>query len=418
MRLAIPVYFRRVVVLGQENIPKDKPVILASNHPNTFLDPVLIGIYYPRELHFLVRADVFRSPVASFVLRALNQFPIYRMRDGYDQLARNRTTFDSCLKLLKKGKPLLFFPEADSENEWHLRPLRKGTARLALEATAGGLEDVQIIPVGLHYSSFDKFRGEASVSYGKPIAVADYLKTYQEHPAKAYRELTDQITQGIRAEMIDVPREEDQELVQACLQTVRASIPSTLPKAERNVEWLNRQRQVIQWLSKHPAESPERQAVKSDLYQLREDLKSHDIAFREIPPPSLNQDKVDSPAEFFLRMFILVFGLFALIVVLPGQLVFGYLAQLIAGDTIFAGAINLSLRALGHLIWSAFCFFLFGPWIGLAVLVAPWLAGSWESNSFLTGSTERWQRLKSRSKVKAEAITTTYHQLLATWQKP
>ena len=60
--------------------------------------------------------------------------PVYRVSEGVENLENNYTTFDACQKIFKKNKIVLIFSEGRCINEWHLRPLKKGTARLALTA--------------------------------------------------------------------------------------------------------------------------------------------------------------------------------------------------------------------------------------------------------------------------------------------
>ena len=44
--IAVRIFFRRVVLVGRENIDFSKPTIIVSNHPSAFMDPLVTGILY------------------------------------------------------------------------------------------------------------------------------------------------------------------------------------------------------------------------------------------------------------------------------------------------------------------------------------------------------------------------------------
>ena len=64
VRLAIRLFYRKVEIQGEENLPMEGPVLLAPNHQNAFMDALLPATLCPRIIHFLVRADVFKSSLA------------------------------------------------------------------------------------------------------------------------------------------------------------------------------------------------------------------------------------------------------------------------------------------------------------------------------------------------------------------
>src|ERR1700739_512664 len=82
-------YFEKILVKGQSNIPDDGPVILASNHPNSFLDGLVLTAYYKKPIYYLARGDVFSSPFVSFFLRFLNIVPIFRREEGAENFPKN-----------------------------------------------------------------------------------------------------------------------------------------------------------------------------------------------------------------------------------------------------------------------------------------------------------------------------------------
>src|SRR5689334_738847 len=96
MRLALTIFYRKRTYSGFENIPATGPVILACNHPNSFLDAMIVGAYLERETHFLARSDVFNSPLKLWILSQFKLMPIYRLQEGAENLDKNKETFEKC----------------------------------------------------------------------------------------------------------------------------------------------------------------------------------------------------------------------------------------------------------------------------------------------------------------------------------
>jgi 1-acyl-sn-glycerol-3-phosphate acyltransferase len=150
--------------------PDNVPVILACNHPNSFLDAVILAGHYPKPIHFLARGDVFAKQKIAFFLRQLNMIPIHRLSEGREHLKYNNETFTACIEVLKKNGTLLIFSEGICKNEWNLRPLKKGTARLAHMAWyTGSLHNMVIKPTTFTYGSFTNVPITVSIQEGSII---------------------------------------------------------------------------------------------------------------------------------------------------------------------------------------------------------------------------------------------------------
>src|SRR5688500_670976 len=152
-RLAIHLYCSKIVVNKEELLKIKGPVLFAANHPNSFLDGVILSTLLNETLYSLTRGDVFQKNLISKILLWLKLLPIYRTSEGTQNLAYNYDTFSVCHEVFKKKKIVLIFSEAVSINEWKLRPLRKGTARLAFSSWQQGI-DVKLIPLAFNYDSF------------------------------------------------------------------------------------------------------------------------------------------------------------------------------------------------------------------------------------------------------------------------
>lgn len=131
------------------------PLLIIANHPNSFLDALVIGSYYQRRVYFLARGDAFKKPIHRFILESLNMIPVYRLREGKEFLHLNDYAFNKSIDLLSKGYAVLIFIEGICINSHELQPFKKGTARI--------LEGVQKLNVNLkiHIAgiAFNQLRG-------------------------------------------------------------------------------------------------------------------------------------------------------------------------------------------------------------------------------------------------------------------
>jgi 1-acyl-sn-glycerol-3-phosphate acyltransferase len=167
-RFAIRIYCRKIVINKPEYLQARGPLLFAANHPNSFLDGVILTTLLEEDLYSLARGDAFNNKKARRILEWLHQLPVYRTSEGKENLQHNYTTFEACHEVFKKNGCVLIFSEGACVNEWQLRPLRKGTARLATTAWDKGI-DLTVIPVGFNYNPFRNFGKNVFINFGEPI---------------------------------------------------------------------------------------------------------------------------------------------------------------------------------------------------------------------------------------------------------
>jgi 1-acyl-sn-glycerol-3-phosphate acyltransferase len=114
------IFCRRIIVNKPAMLKKQGPLLLASNHPNSFLDAIILDILFEQPIWSLARGDVFKNKFISRVLTALKMFPVYRVSEGVENLNINYETFESCKKLFHQKGLVLIFSEGKCINEWHL----------------------------------------------------------------------------------------------------------------------------------------------------------------------------------------------------------------------------------------------------------------------------------------------------------
>ncbi len=167
MRCGLFLFFRKIIFSDQSVLRREGALLLACNHPNSFLDAILLGAYFKSPVHFLARGDAFKKPLPNKLLTALNAIPIYRLSEGEEHLDMNAETFATCVSILQRGGIVLIFVEGLGMNEWRLRPLKKGGAHIALHTwhDLALHHKFRIVPVGFNYSNFTRLKQDCTHTF-------------------------------------------------------------------------------------------------------------------------------------------------------------------------------------------------------------------------------------------------------------
>lgn len=214
-KITLKLYFKKIHLHGLDNIPFDKPVILASNHPNSFMDALVIKAAVDKPVYSLVRSDVFNTPFKMWLLGKMNMMPIYRIQEGADKLNKNEDVFKKCYRMLGENKIIIIFSEGICVSERRLRKLKKGTSRIVFgaEASTNFNMDLKVVCVGLSYEKPSQFRSEVHLRLSAPISVQEYKSLYEKNVAIATNELTKKIETGIAEQMVIIENKETDILV-------------------------------------------------------------------------------------------------------------------------------------------------------------------------------------------------------------
>lgn len=204
VKIAVRIYFKQIHVAGRTNIPPNTPVIFALNHQNSLLDALVMAVSVNEPVHFMTRADVFKNKKIAQFLKSINLIPIYRIRDGYSALSQNEEVINYCIELLKQKKHLLIFPEGSHNYQRHLRPLKKGIARIAVDASIQNNAEVLVIPVGINYGSHKHSRSWLHIEIGTPISTLQCLSHFDNHKAKAENFLLLKVESELKTRMVNV----------------------------------------------------------------------------------------------------------------------------------------------------------------------------------------------------------------------
>jgi 1-acyl-sn-glycerol-3-phosphate acyltransferase len=192
------------------------PVLVVANHPNVFLDPLVIFHVAGRPTRPLAKAPLFENPIYRPLLQALGGLPVWRRMDDPAQTHRNEETFHAAIEALRAGDAIQIYPEGRSHSEPALAPLRTGAARIALraEVESGWSLGLRIVPVGLTFTRKTFFRGRAVAFVGEPFGVERWRPAWEADPVAAVHELTDELAGRLEAVTLNLTEAEDFDLIE------------------------------------------------------------------------------------------------------------------------------------------------------------------------------------------------------------
>ena len=210
IKIALYVYYKKIIVQGRENIPYNQPVILVANHQNALIDPLVVAAHISTRPYFLTRAAVFKNPIAAYLLDLVQMLPVYRVLDGFSTIPQNQRTFQKTNQVLQQNGSVLIFAEGNHSIVRNIRPLSKGFTRMAYGVLAAFPElKPVIVPVGIQYSAHKKSGSSAKISIGKPIPV-------DPNPSQAVK-LTRQVETALKSLVVDLPNDNYEETLQRLL---------------------------------------------------------------------------------------------------------------------------------------------------------------------------------------------------------
>ena len=126
--------FWRLSIEGTENIPTDRPFVLAPVHRSN-VDTVLACTVTTRRLHFMGKASMWKYGFG-VLWNALGAYPVHRG-------AADREALRKTVDMIATGEPVVIFPEGTRQSGPEVQPLFDGAAYVATKT------GVPIVPVGI-----------------------------------------------------------------------------------------------------------------------------------------------------------------------------------------------------------------------------------------------------------------------------
>ena len=124
-----------VTVTGAEHMPYGTGVLLVANHLTNF-DPLLIGMCFKRELHFMAKIELYRNRLISWFITQMHAFPV--RRGEVDRAALRRAE-----ELLRQRRVVALFPEGHRSHGEGVQESKGGIALIARRSGA------PILPVAI-----------------------------------------------------------------------------------------------------------------------------------------------------------------------------------------------------------------------------------------------------------------------------
>jgi len=178
-------------VIGKENIPEDKSIIIVANH-TTAIDPILLACAFPYQIRFMAK-DEFRQN--SFTRKLMNGLGAVFVKRGEADLAAIRTM----IKLLKEENAIGIFPEGSRNHDTELQDFKSGPVFIAYKTSC------RILPVGIkNAKDFLCFwRKDKAIIIGKPIKVVmedgiDRARALDEFSLKLQSEVRDLLISDVK----------------------------------------------------------------------------------------------------------------------------------------------------------------------------------------------------------------------------
>lgn len=260
-----------------------KATILVSNHNNAFIDPIILPAIILQRLYFIVRGDIFNTPLKRWILWNLGQIPFFRLRDGLDSVKRNEASFEKCYDLLSRKKNILIFPEGDCVQEKRIRPLKKGTARMAF----GAIEkyswdlDIQLLPILNNYTYPREFRTSIMTNMGESINLNDYKALFVENENKAINKLTKDLHSAMKDLYVHIEDKADDELFEQLVILRRNELDySTLPWLKKGSIWFNTEKKLADTLNELTVDKKE--SLKEQATNYWNSLKSCSVTDKAV----------------------------------------------------------------------------------------------------------------------------------------
>ncbi len=370
-RIALRVFFSSVELRGLERIPADVPLLIVANHPNTFMDALIVGSIVKRPVYFLARGNLFASPLAERLFERLNMIPLHRRVDDPGKLGRNADIFRRCYSYLARGKSILIFPEGVSRSERRLQTIQSGAARIALGAEAEydfGL-GLAIVPVGLNYSDPAGFRSAVLVNIGDAITVESYAAQFHEQRKAAINALTDRIRKALKTLVYDIDSQPLDTLVHNIEQIYKADLRDSMQEDSSPPDDFVLTQGIIDAVKHFEQQEPERvESTQRKIARYMRALRRLQVHDKVLRPPGISRSLLADGGKTLLFFLIgLPLYLFGLLNNFLPYRIPGWLTPRIVRDVEYHGPTKMTLGIVTFVLFY-----------GLQIaLVAVWTSNFW-----------------------------------------
>lgn len=184
-----------VRMIGRENIPEDRALIIICNHVS-YGDPPAVALVYPRPITFIAKEEFSRN---SFTRRLFGACGAVFLKRGESDLGAMRVTINQ----LKQERAVAIFPEGRRNFDQRLSPFLPGASYISLRSQA------RVLPMAvINTGDFWRvWRRNILILVGQPIAPPppgrpdkELLEEYTQRYQEAVTALFDQGLAQLKAE--------------------------------------------------------------------------------------------------------------------------------------------------------------------------------------------------------------------------
>ena len=248
--------YRRFEVHGAKNLPKDGALIFGVNHSNTLMDALVLVASSRCKKVFIARGDIFKKPIVAKILTFMGILPIYRMRNGVAAVRNNDESLDKAVDVVHDRVELYIFPEGMHRTKHSLLRLSKGIFHIAMDSNQkfGKEEPIYIVPVGIEYGDYFRFRSTAMIQYGEAINVTDFIKkSTEENEAVVINQLREMLYERISEQFTFIPDDDDYNAIWEIVKMKNIKRAGGLfKKMQRNRNTVDK---VLKYREEHPEEA-------------------------------------------------------------------------------------------------------------------------------------------------------------------
>ena len=352
--------FRRYKVVGQENIPQDAACIFGANHTNTLMDALVLLSMNREKKVFIARGDIFKKPFIAKLMHFCRILPIYRIRDGFKSVKDNNSEIiDKAADVVRDNVKLFLYPEAAHRTKHSLRQLSKGIFHIALEANRqfGHEKPVYIVPTGIEYGDYFRYRSTALISFGEPINVTEFVNQHKdENDAVIMNGLRDMLAERLASKISYIPDiEKDYDAIWE-LTKIKSGLEGSLEeRLERNQKTI---KEILEFKEREP-EKAEKLFEKVNKFIKKRKKKGISVT-------SVTNEKPCHTALWKTLVTILAFVpyLFSAVVTLPIWLVTMILKKSFK-DKAWGNTVSFAVETILHPIMMLLCIifsFIYLPW--------------------------------------------------------
>lgn len=337
--------FRKYQVVGKENLLGKGAKVYGSNHCNALTDALVLLAKDHKKKVFIARADIFKNPTIAKILRWLRILPIYRIRDGISSVRdNNNDIIDQAVDVIHDEVQLYLFPEATHRTKHSLRKLSKGIFHIALEANKrfGDQKQVFIVPTGIDYGDYFRYRSNVLLSFGEPINVTEFVKRNEtENEAVIMNNLRDVLSERMSKLITFLPDDEDYDAIWEIVKIKAHRLPSSLAKRRDN------NNKVVENVVKFRDKEPEKaKKIFEKILDFTAKRKASNISVysvsRKLPLFSM-----------LLKTFILLLGLPIFVAAAVASSPIWIVAYFILnrlGDAAFRNTVNFGVELVVHTV--------------------------------------------------------------------